>query len=137
MESVLTVEMSGHTYHIAKMPALEQFHIVRRLAPLFGNLPIEEIKKDAAKAADKALPALALAISSLSDSDANYVLFGLLKNVTRKQEGALGWGAISTGNNLMYEDIDMALMLKLAFEVLKFNLSSFFRVLASTSSQAQ
>ena len=83
-----------------------------------------------------ALPLIATAVAKLSDADADYCIFGLLKVVRRKQPNGLGWGPVATENLLMYDDIGMTQMLKLAWEALVFNMSSFFAALPSDLKEA-
>ena len=126
-------ETEGRTYKVNKIDARSQFHIVRRLAPVMGQVaPAVQ----GGKGGMEALPALADAIAGLSDADADYVLFGLLKAVVRKQDQGLGWGPVATGTAIMYEDITMPTMLKLAWEALSFNMSGFFAALPSDLKEA-
>lgn len=127
-------ELKGQTYSVGKIDARSQFHIVRRLAPVIG-----EIAPSAANgkmAGLDALPPLASAIAKLSDADADYCLFGLLGVIKRKQGQGLGYGPVVAGNALMYDDIDMAAMLQLAWKALEFNLSGFFAALPSDLQKA-
>jgi len=126
MEKVI----NEHTYQIGKINARDQFHIIRRLAPVLGGIAPA---LQGGKGGIEALPEIANAIAKLSDADADYVIFGLLKVVSRKQSNGLGWGPVSTGELLMYDDIDMAQMIKLAWEVLSYNMSGFFAALPSGS----
>lgn len=126
-------ETEGRTYKVNKIDARSQFHIVRRLAPVLGQVaPAVQ----GGKAGMEALPALADAIANLSDADADYVLFGLLKALARKQDQGLGWGPVVTGTAIMYDDITMPTMLKLAWEALSFNMSGFFAALPSDLKEA-
>lgn len=109
-------EIGGFEYRAGKIDARKQFHIVRRLAPIFGGM--------AAGAEPEKV--LADAIGALSDDDADYVLFGLLEAVTRKQENGLGFAKVSTGKQLMFADITMAQMLQLAFKSFEENMQDFF-----------
>ena len=127
-------ELNGHTYGLGKIDARSQFHIVRRLAPVLG-----EIAPAAAGGKMEgldALPPLANAIAKLSDADADYCLFGLLAVVRRKQPQGMGWGPVCTGNTLMYDDLDMVGMLQLAWKALEFNMSGFFAALPSDLKEA-
>lgn len=123
-------ELNGINYKIGKLDALSQFHIVRRLAPIVSELApnINGEKKDDLGA----LTAIAGAISKLTDDDANYVIFGLLKVVSRQQANGIGYAQICVGGVLMFEDIDMAGMMNLTWQVLTHNLSGFFAALPST-----
>jgi hypothetical protein len=123
----------GKTYRAGRLDAVTQFHVVRRLAPVLGELaPAMKAGGDGLEA----LPPLASAVAKMTDEDANYCLFGLLGCVTRKQDNGLGWGPVSVGNSLMYADIDMGVMLKLAWQAALENLGSFFASLPSASSAA-
>lgn len=125
-------ELEGRTYRANKIDARTQFHIVRRLAPVLGEIaPALQ-----GKGGLDALPPLANAVAKLTDADADYVIFGLLKAVVRKQDHGLGWGPVATGEQLMYDDITMPLMLKLAWQSFSFNMSGFFAALPSDLKEA-
>lgn len=124
----MEIEIESHTYRIHKIDARSQFHIVRRLAPVLGQI-VPAVQAGAGGM--DALPPLANAIAGLSDDDADYVLFGLLKAMSRKQDSGLGWGPVSTGNAIMYDDISMSTMLKLAWEVMSYNMAGFFQGMPS------
>lgn len=127
-------ELNGQTYRAGTIDARTQFHIVRRLAPVFGELV--PAMRGGAKDGLDALPAIAGALAKLSDADADYCIFGLLKAVTRKQAQGLGWGPVSVGETLMYDDITMSLMLQLAWQTFSVNLSGFFDALPSDLKEA-
>jgi len=127
-------ELNGQTYRTGKIDARSQFHIVRRLAPVLGE--IAPAAAGGNMGGLDALPPLANAIAKLSDADADYCLFGLLAVVSRKQPQGTGWGPVSTGNTLMYADIDMVGMLQLAWKALEFNMSGFFAALPSDLKEA-
>lgn len=135
------VIINSHDYKFSQIPALAQFHIVRRLAPIIGELlgaigpsmkgGKSEVNQDEML---KALGPITSALAKLSDEDANYVLFGLLKNVTRKQAGG-GWAKIVTGETFMFEDIDMKVMIQLAVKSFMVNLGGFINALPSVSKE--
>jgi hypothetical protein len=129
----MELELDGHTYRVGKLDARAQFHIVRRLAPVLGELAPA---LQGGKGGLDALPPIATAVAKLSDADADYCIFGLLKVVSRKQPNGLGWGPVATENLLMYDDIGMTQMLKLAWEALTFNMSGFFAALPSDLKEA-
>jgi len=129
----MELELDGHTYRVGKLDARAQFHTVRRLAPVLGELAPA---LQGGKGGLDALPPIATAVAKLSDADADYCIFGLLKVVSRKQPNGLGWGPVSTENLLMYDDIGMTQMLKLAWEALTFNMSGFFAALPSDLKEA-
>lgn len=121
-------EVMGVTYRCSKLSANEQWHIVRRLLPVISQIAPVAGKSEAGA---EALPLIADALARLSNSDDEYVRFGLLSCVKRKQEQGLGWAAVSTGHQLMFEDIDMAIMLQLCAKAFMHNLSGFFAALPS------
>lgn len=126
-------DLDGHSYRVGKIDARAQFHIVRRLAPVIGELaPAPQ----GGKGGIEALPAIAGAVANLTDADADYCIFGLLRVVSRKQPNGLGWGPVATGELLMYDDITMPQMMKLAWEALSFNMSGFFAAMPSALKEA-
>ncbi len=132
----MELELDGQNYRIGKLDARAQFHIMRRLAPVIGELAPALQGGKGGKGGIEALPAIAGAIAKLTDADADYCIFGLLKVVSRKQPNGLGWGPVATGELLMYDDIDMPQMLKLAWEALAFNMAGFFAAMPSALKEA-
>lgn len=123
--------VDGITYRATKLNAIEQFHIVRRLAPVIGR--VAPLFKGAGGNDDnKAFSAMAEAIAALPDADADYCIFGLLKAVTRKQDKGNGWGAVTVAGRLQYDDITLPAMLQIAWNALQHNLSNFFDALPSS-----
>ncbi len=123
----MEMEINGQSYKFGKIDARKQFHIVRRLAPVMGSV---------AKGGE-AIDAITSAIGRLSDDDADYVIFGLLACVTRKQDNGLGWAKISNGTSLMFSDIEMGEMLQIAFRAFEENMQDFFAVIRSTLKEQQ
>lgn len=119
----MSFEVNGFNYTAGKLNAKQQFHIVRRLSPVLSGLV-------GLKDANDAVGAIANAISSLSDADADFVLFGLLSCVER-QDPSGGWAKITAGELLMYQDIDLIAMMKIATESFKVNFGNFFSGLGS------
>lgn len=120
------IEVGGHQYRIGRLPAKNQFHIVRRLAPALSSLA------DMAGDENRALGALAQAVGGMTDADADYVLFGLLRVVSRKQPGG-GWAPVAAGDVLAYDDISMPDMIRLAVAVFQGNFGDFFAALPQVS----
>lgn len=114
--------VNGENYKASKLPAIKQFHIVRRFAPLLAGLngnsnPIEGIMNG---------------IGGLSDEDANYILFGLLSCVEREQPGH-GWAKVKnpTADILQFVDIDLGAMFQIATKAFQENFASFLDALPS------
>jgi hypothetical protein len=128
-------EVEGRIYKISTINAVQQFHITRRLAPVIGKFSaLRGNPRDLSKDPEKILQAIGIvadALARLSDFDADYCLFGLLKSVTRKQSNGLGWAPITTESSLMFDDITMPTMLKLAWFSMQLNFASFLDALPS------
>jgi len=128
---------AGIEYRAGNINAREQFHIVRRLAPFLKALAplmagMDVSKSDPMKAM-AALPQIGEVLAQLPDEAADYVVFGLLACVSRKQDNGLGWAKVSNGTQLMFQDIDMMTMLTLAARALMANMQGFFSELRSVS----
>lgn len=127
-----TLPVNGQTYMIGKLNALTQFHVSRRLAPLLAQMGVSLHSLRAGLNADLEdfLPVLGPVtdmLARMSDDDANYIIFTCLSAVTR-QSGER-WAAITAGQSLMFDDIDMPTMLRLVVEVVKDNMGAFMREL--------
>lgn len=122
----MDITINDKNYRIGRLDARRQFHVVRRLAPIIGGLTDLERCKDDPLAA---LEPLADAIASMRDQDADYVLNTCLAAVERRQPTG-GWAKLmTTGGDLMFQDLDMAAMLRLVWAVLQENLQGFFDAL--------
>jgi hypothetical protein len=124
-----SVEVNGHRYHLAKLNPLTQFHVTRRLAPALATLGLGLARiKALAQAADQQdfmelLGPLSGVVAAMSDEDSSYVIRTCLEVVTREDSGQRA--PIMVDARLMYEDIDMVTMLRLVFEMLRYNLAGF------------
>lgn len=130
-------EYGGRKYQLSKVNAFKQFHIVRRLSPILGDLmsvapEMKQVKSagDGAEADQLAKVAQPImqGLSKLKDEDAEFVMFGLL-NAVEFDQGAAGWSKVAIDKNLMMGDIDLPTMLNLAGRAFMYNLQSFFSAL--------
>lgn len=136
-------EIKGVKFQLRKVHAMKQFHIVRRIAPLLGELiPALSLISKTAKAdlsesakldqfAEIAKP-LFTGLGKLSDADSEKVLFGLLSAVDMKQSTG-NWAAVATDTMIMFDNLELPILLELAGKAFAFNLSGFFAVLPSVS----
>lgn len=92
-----------------------------------------DVSKSDPMKAMAALPQIGEVLAQLPDEAADYVVFGLLACVSRKQDNGLGWAKVSNGTQLMFQDIDMMTMLTLAARALMANMQGFFSELRSVS----
>lgn len=147
----MTTEITIKTevYRIGKLNAFEQFHVARRLAPalfvLGKNFAGIDGTAEGASMLDSlagAIGPLAEVIARMTDDESNYVLTTCLGVCSRKQGTALAAIILerkianpnTTSYQLMFDDIDMAVMLQLVFAVLKDNLGNFLAALPVSDS---
>lgn len=126
------IEIAGNTYAIEKLPALTQFHITRRLAPIFATMgiSIQALAAGATKDLSDFIPAMgpvAEVIAHMSDDDTNYIIFACLSVVSRQSGDKFARVSAPNTTALMFADIDMATMLRLTVEVVKDSLGNFMQ----------
>lgn len=140
-------ELGGRKFKIGRMNTFKQFHVVRRLAPLLGELlpALTEIQKKQGKLQKsdienledtaKILQPILAGFSKLSDGDSEFVLYGLLSCV----EVQLGnsWAKVATENMLMVQDLELPALLQIAGRAFMANLSSFFALLPTAAPQVR
>ena len=130
-----TIEVGGQTYRIGKIDAMTQLHITRRLAPVMAKMGIglDDLQGKAKITINDFMPLLepiSRVIAMMSNVDVEYIIHTSLTVVHRQQEGGK-WAPTTTGSRIMFEDIDMTVMLRLTVEALKLNLSPFFEGLGA------
>lgn len=148
-------EIKGQLYRSGKLDAFKQFHVARRLAPLLSGvssvlkgsaLPPPTQKHDGDKSQSEEAPPpapapdfadflepMADALAHMPDADCDFILFTCLGAAQRQQGN--GWAKIvATGTrSLMFEDIDMGVMINITLKVIQENLGSFFSDPAASS----
>lgn len=122
-----------HTYRAERIPARQQFHLVRRLAPFIGEVApvLAALKGRADDVGVEAVKPLGQALAKMTDEECDYVVFGLLRASKRRIEGGLGWAEVAVGTQLNHSDITMLQMLQIAWGVLRHNLADFMAALPS------
>lgn len=140
--------IGGKEFRLSKLDAFKQFHIVRRLGPILGDvIPVAQklggMKEDGLSEqqkleqfADIAKPILE-GLSKLSEADANTVLLGLLSAVEIKQAPVGNWARLARDGNMMIQDLDLPVMLQAAGRAFAYNLAGFFATAHQTSHGAQ
>jgi hypothetical protein len=132
MDEDIIFEAGGHEYSAGKLDAKRQFHILRRLLPVFGGVAANG---RTANLTDGATMKGALdALGTLPDEQFDYIADHCLSVVKRKDAGI--WAAVSSpapggGRVIMYDDMDLAAIGVIVYNVLKRNLSGFFGALPS------
>lgn len=125
------IEIAGNKYRVAKkLSAMEQFHVTRRLGPalivcgITFKMMMEGKEIPITEWAAVAGPVLQV-VSSMSDEDVEYIINQSLKTCERESAGRWAPLYAPDGKVLMFEDMDMAEILRLTVEVLRENLVNF------------
>jgi hypothetical protein len=132
-------EVGGRQFKLGKIDAFKQFHIVRRLGPILGDLiPVAQKISGANLASmseeekfshlSQLLTPVMNGLSKLSDKDANLVLLGLCSSVEMHQPQSNNWARVSTTEVLMFQDLSLPTLLQVAGRAFMFNLSDFFPI---------
>jgi hypothetical protein len=123
------MEVEGRKYRTGKLDAFTQFHLVRKLMPLFSGLgeSFAQLNNIAPGGNDwwKALGPIAHAVSEMSKDDSEWILKTCL-SVVSVWNGRNYTPVTTAQGQLMFDDIDMTSMLQLAFTVIQDNLGNFF-----------
>lgn len=125
--------LGDHQFILGKMPVRKQFHVARRLAPLFSSFVGQQSAEGArASLADLQIQPIAQALAGMEDADCDYVLDACLSVVKLMQDGR-AVPIMSTGGQMMFGFITMPQMLQIAAEVVMQDLSAFMVAAPSTS----
>lgn len=137
--------LSSGTYSIGRLPAFDQFHISRRLAPLLGALVAvvdqEDVKAlkdandgdimrtlenpDATSLLEKFQP-LCDALATMNDEDAEYIINKCLNVTERKNTGGMtGFAPVRKAGAIMF-DLPLPDMLAITFHTIMENMGDFF-----------
>jgi hypothetical protein len=126
------LQINDISYRSGKLTAFQQFHLFRKLMPLFSGLGETAAQNIANAAAGvgqvrwSGMGPIAQAISDMSQQDSEFILKTCLSVCTRRNPAGQ-WGRVTAPNGeLMFEDIDMMGMMQLTFAVIQDNLGSFF-----------
>lgn len=146
------IELNGQMYSIGRLSAKQQFHVSRRIAPVIPPMipaflklaeKLKDVKDEDGEAGVKALLAgdladmggalqpFADAIAALKDADADYVIDTCLTVVQRRQN--TGWARVMSQDKvLMFQEMDMAVILPLVVQVIVVNLGPFIQGLLTS-----
>lgn len=133
--------VSGQNYRAGKLDAFKQLHVSRRLAPIIPTLiPIFiKLSKDGMSdlsALGELLGPFATAMASMPDEAAEYVVSTCMSVVSRQQGSA--WSPVwsARGNVVMFDDIDLGVMLPIIVRVVQDNLGPFINGLLTSQQTA-
>lgn len=131
-------EVGGRKFKLNKIDAFKQFHIARRLGPVLGELiPVaqkfsklndDQMKEDQFELLAPVLNGLA----RLSDEDSNRVLLGLCSAVEMQQSTG-NWARVATDAGLMFQDLELSVLLQIAGRAFQYNMASFFALAPQVS----
>ena len=116
------IEVNGKEYRLAKLNAMTQFHVSRRIMPIIASM-----------AGDGDVMSKILgAVGHLSDEDSEYVIGKCLTGCLRKRDDG-GYAKIYQNGNFLFEDIGLAEIIRLTMATIEENLTDFFTGLRSLS----
>lgn len=130
-----TIEVAGLQVKVSRIPAIKQYHIVRRLAPIMADLvPLatkfqgmsdDDLKKDQSEA----IAPILNGIGKMSDKDSEYVLFSLLEACEIHQKEFGSWAKVVQGGVLQFQDLPLPTLFQVAAQAFRVNLTGFFAAL--------
>lgn len=133
-------DVNDQTYVVEKISAMKQFHIIRRLAPVLAGLApsgdVAKLQGMMGAKAEEVVPRLAEALAKINDEDSEFVLYGLMAAVKRKEKQGLGYAPLVVGGKLMYQNLTLPEMLQIAAKSAQFNMRDFLSALPQASSSA-
>lgn len=137
-------EIGSKKFKVSKINAMKQFHVVRRMAPILGELAphlktfakFKDVEKMDEESQFEAIGALLKPVmdgfSKLSDKDSELVLCSLLESIEIQQEQG-NWAKVARDGQIMFDTLELPVLLQAAGRAFIFNLSGFFAVLPQVS----
>ena len=118
------IEVNGKEYRLAKLNAMTQFHVSRRIMPVLASMAGE----------GDVMTKILHAVGELTDEDSEYVIGKCLTGCLRKNGDT--WAKVYNAGNFMFEDIGLGEIIRLTMATIEENLSDFFTGLRSISTSA-
>lgn len=129
------IEVDGRTYRVGRLNAKQQLHVFRRLGPIlaavgkpvaqmmhaYGSLKAAEAQ-GGASLGDLLGPVMD-ELSKMPDSEVDYVIDTCLSVCARVEDGRSA--PVMRQGTLVFQDMDMPTMVRLAIEVIKENIGNF------------
>lgn len=136
-------DINGVQYKTGRLDGFQQFHIVRRIAPLLVG--IGDIYQKMGKYDEQSwqledliskFGGLANILVQMSDEDVDHIIKMCLGVCKRQDSG--GWAPVtSQTGSLMFQDIDMMVMLSLTYRTIQENLGGFIKGASTPQSENQ
>jgi hypothetical protein len=130
--------VAGVNYRSAKLNAIQQLRVVKRLMPLFAIIQGADLK-GAMQGSDDALQTLigplTTAVASIPDDHTEDILALCLGVCTREQANGLGWSQVWNvqAKRPMFDDIDLVQMMSIVGHVLVDSVGDFSHALSRMS----
>ena len=129
------------------MDTFKQFHVARRILPVFAKIPemvgmsLDRLLADSEGVAKNImgnldsirLDVIADTLATLKDEDVNYVLNACCEAVEIKEAQGIGWARVMRDGVLMYQHVGPQEMIGFMIHVIKDNLAGFFTGSGPTS----
>lgn len=132
----VNLTIDGKAYRVGKMAVMKQFHVGRRVMPVFAILGITAADLARGKldvSAEQfmgALMPMATVLSKMTDSESEYVVNECLSCVERVEADGRSQCLVE-GGRMMYEDVDLPSMMRLVWEAIAENLGGFTKGLGA------
>lgn len=126
----MKIKLGEHHYFIGNLDAMRQFHVARRLLPILAAVGLNPETLSASVnqpiSMEVILGPVTEIIAKMSNEDAEYVINTCLSVVSREISEGKANAVMPHPGSLMYQDINMPVMMQLVVEVVKENLGGFF-----------
>lgn len=130
-----TLSVGGNTYTYGPLPALAQFHVLRRCGPVLSRIipalmaiQAEVDKESRLKLLMENMEAFSEVLAKMPDAEANYVISECMKVCGQVIGDSVAPVALSTGQ-MMDMNMTMPAMIKLTIKVVDQHLKDFFSLL--------
>lgn len=127
--------VNGSVYRSARLDAFEQFDVVRKWASIMIWMAGARQGPNPKFTDEAFVRAFCAVASPVPKEDSDFAIHLCLGTVKRRNQGG-AWSPITVNGKLMFDDIDLAAMLKIVYHVLDSNeLLDFFVEPPSTSAE--
>lgn len=115
------MKIAEKEYELGKLTARQQFHLVRKLAPILACI----VPTNGPVKSEDMIMSIAQKLCDMKQEDVDYVIT-LCMSVVKRLEGK-HWAVVQAPgtDRLMFEDIDGPTLFKIAMDVIEVNLSNF------------
>ena len=123
------ITVKANVYECGKLNCLAQLHVTRRLGPMLvvAGISVEMLRSGMKIALDDLVqmagPVMEM-MSRMPEEDVDYIIFTCLNVVTR-QSGTAFARVTTKERQIMFDDMDLIVLVRVVCEVLKENLGNF------------